>query len=325
MLTKDLKLELKAVQDDGTFEGYLSVYDEVDLGNDLVEKGAFTKTIQEQKGIVPLLWHHDPKMPMGVLHLEDDAVGLKVKGEMFIGESDKAREMHGMAKRYQQMGRPMGLSIGYDTIKKAFEKGIRHLKELKLYEGSMTLFPMLTSAVLTSIKSALSPEAKADFVTELERAQLSAMRYMMIQALDTALYSILWDWNEEFPDAASKVAASDESIEQFHAAYVEFLPKLLALWGEKTAAAPDAKAGRRISASTRKEIESAITTLQALLEAETSTSDPAEAASVPAPEGAKTVDPGTAQPAAAAAAAEPPVHSLLAEFKSQLTGAFKWN
>jgi HK97 family phage prohead protease len=279
--TKDFRLEIKAVGEDGTFEGYLSVYDVVDLGNDLVEKGAFTKTIQEQKGLVPMLWAHDQKQPLGVLHLEDDDTGLKVNGEFFLEESEKAREIHAMSKKFHEKGRPMGLSIGYEAIKKEVKAGIRRLKELKLHEGSPTLFPMLPVAQITAIKTQ-SDGSKSDFATEFERIQLSAMRVMMCEALYSSLDSILWDWSGDM-DAAAKVQASDESIMQFHAGYTEFLPKLLEMWGEKKQSESEQKAGRRLSASSRAQVEEAITKLQALLQDDSATSDE-EAGKSSAPE-----------------------------------------
>lgn len=273
--TKDCKLELKAVNDDGTFSGYLSVYDVVDLGNDLVEKGAFTKTIQENKGVIPLLHNHDLDRDMGLLHLSDDEYGLKVDGEMFVAESALARERHAMAKKYHAAGRPVGLSIGYEAVKKLQDKGIRRLKELKLYEGSMTLWPMLPVAQIESIKTLLSGETKGDFATEFQRIQVVSMRGQMMNALYWALDSIVYGYDGmQSLSAEEKVQATQDSIDQFRTAYLENLPVLLEMWGEKSAQMiAEQKAGRRISASTRADIEDAISKLSALLQGEETTSD----------------------------------------------------
>jgi HK97 family phage prohead protease len=273
--TKDYRFEIKAVGEDGTFEGYLSVYGVVDLGNDVVEKGAFTKTIQEQKGVVPMLWAHDQKQPLGILNLEDDELGLKVSGEFFLEASEKAREMHAMSKAYLEKGRAMGLSIGYEPVggseKNPRVKGIRHLRELKLHEGSLTLFPMLPVAQMTAVKQR-GDEKAADFLEELEMLQTRMMRSMMCDALMYALDGIVWDWSGEM-DAAAKVQASDEAIMQFHAAYTEFLPKLLELWGEKQQPDAEQKAGRKLSASSRAQIQEAMDKLHALLDGDSTTSD----------------------------------------------------
>lgn len=293
MEQKDFLLELKTVSDDGTFEGYLSVYGVVDLGNDRVLKGAFTRTIDQNKGMVPLLWNHDDTTPLGMLYLSDDDYGLKVRGEMFVNEVPKAAEIHAAAKRYQALGRPMGLSIGYQAIQKAFVEGVRDLKEIRLWEGSMTLFPMLMPAQLTSIKSRRTSEQKDDFQSELEEIQLYAMRYMMIQAIDCSLCDILYDPTLS-PDEKNRL--SGESIDQFKSAYAGgFLPNWFAMLGEMTPMEAMSamkerltKIGRRNSSADSAAIKQAIEILQSLVTEELAEPDkalstsPVEQASDPA-------------------------------------------
>ncbi len=265
MTTKDFKFELKSVAADGTFEGYLSVFDVVDLGGDLVEKGAFTKTIKEAPdGFVPMLWQHDSKRPIGKLFLTEDDYGLKVRGELTlaVGQAQEAYEL-------LKAGVIRGLSIGFKTIRKATVEGVRRLKEIQLFEGSVVTFPMLPLAQITSVKA---DEDKADFVTYLERYQVYAMRRMMLDALCASLDSTIYGYTEEDDnlDAAGRVLESANCIDQFRAAYIEHLPKLLEMWGVKHAT--EEKAGRRISATSRAQIEEAITKLQALLTEDAATS-----------------------------------------------------
>jgi HK97 family phage prohead protease len=65
-----------AVSDDGTFEGLLATYNNVDLGGDTIEPGAFTKSLQENGNVIPLLWQHDSRQPIGSLTVADTAAGL---------------------------------------------------------------------------------------------------------------------------------------------------------------------------------------------------------------------------------------------------------
>lgn len=272
MATKDFRFELKAVNEDGTFEGYLSVFDVVDLGGDLVEKGAFTKTIKEAEGgFVPMLWQHDSSKPIGKLFLSEDEYGLKVKGELTLAVS-QAQEAYALLKA----GVIRGLSIGYKAIRKQMEKGVRHLKEVKLFEGSVVTFPMLPIAQidLGSVKGA---DERKDFIEELSRAQTYMMRDLMTRSLCYALDEAVYSYSSE-TDAATILQESQDSIDQFSSAYMEHLPKLLEMWGIKGVPAGDAKAGRRISSTTRSQIEEAITKLQALLQEEASTSSEEDAA-----------------------------------------------
>ena len=67
--------ELKSTTDEGVFEGYASIFDEVDDGRDIIRRGAFSKTLMERapEGI-KLLWQHTPTEPIGTIEemREDD-------------------------------------------------------------------------------------------------------------------------------------------------------------------------------------------------------------------------------------------------------------
>ena len=141
---------------EGRIEGYASTFGNVDLGLDRVVKGAFKKTLQENGGVVPILADHNPYEQLGLNEkAKEDNVGLFVRGSLVLGVQ-KAKERFLLAKKHQELGKPMGLSIGYATIKadNDFENTrIRNLVELKLYEYSLVTFPMNTQSMLTSAKA----------------------------------------------------------------------------------------------------------------------------------------------------------------------------
>lgn len=150
----DLAFEIKEVSEEGTFTGLASTYDNVDLGGDVVRPGAFTKTVKEMKS-VPILDGHDPRRVLGEGVLRDGKEGLSIAGKLDIDIEPEA------AKRHQQMkrGRIKGLSIGFTTIKDAVKDGVRELLELKVWEVSLTPFPMNPLAQVTAVKeSALTAE-----------------------------------------------------------------------------------------------------------------------------------------------------------------------
>jgi HK97 family phage prohead protease len=307
--TKDFKLEIKSVEEDGTFEGYLSVFDVVDLTGDLVEKGAFGKTIKEHPDGIVMLWQHDPSKPIGKMFLTEDDYGLKVKGVLALGVS-QAQEAYTLLKA----GIVRWMSIGYKAIKKEMVDGIRRLKEVKLFEGSVVTFPALPLAQITAVK-AEDMDGRKDFLSELNRIQVFRLRDMMLSALSQSLDEIIYGYGADTQNltADQRVTASEASIDQFRAAYMQHLPKLLELWGVKSEPM-EAKAGRRISATTRAHIEEAITKLQALLSEETNTQD-------------EETEPSKSDAGAASSkSAEPEFHSLLSVFdKFSLKEINKWN
>ena len=146
-MKREFQFELKSISSEGTFVGLGAVYNNVDLGNDMILPGAFTKTLAEKGGQVPLLMGHDSKLPIGLARLTDSPQGLLVKGELIL-EADGSRSAYALLKR----GVIKGLSIGYDTVKSTMDGGVRKLSELKLWEISLTPFPMNPDALITSVK-----------------------------------------------------------------------------------------------------------------------------------------------------------------------------
>jgi HK97 family phage prohead protease len=268
--TKKLGLKLSSLEDDGTFTGLLSAYGNVDGGNDVVEPGAYTKTILESGGRLVMCWQHDQKDPIGAFTMTDTPEGLVVKGQLNLDDAvPSARRAYSMMKFLHGVGLKMGLSIGYEVIKREFKNGLRYLKELRLREGSLVTTPMNDLTWVTDVKG--GGQAK-DFSSSLEAIQLWSTKYQLIQALEESLMEVFYSET----DAAKAIEGVDTILDQFSATYKEWIrkPLLLQMWGMKEA--PAFKAGRSISAASRAQIEAAISNLQALL-GEASTS-PDEAA-----------------------------------------------
>lgn len=219
----NFNVQVKALAADGTFEGKLAVYNNVDLGGDSILPGAFTKTMQERGNQVPLLWQHNADEPIGTLTLIDGADALQVKGQLLM-DLDQARRAYLLLKA----GVIKGLSIGFDTIKDSVENGVRQLKELRLWEGSIVTFPMNEAAMVTSVKhlgkGAQASETKDDFNSELAVTQLLDAGYQIICALSNALYSLNWASGLSRED---KITAAETVIEQFSEAYLAYLPQYL--------------------------------------------------------------------------------------------------
>lgn len=225
----ELKLKINDVTDSGTFNGVASPYGNIDLGGEVVEKGAFTKSLKEQSE-VPLLWQHDRKEPIGVGVLEDGAKGLAIDGELIL-EVAKAKEAYALMKPSPRLGKVAikGLSIGYEIVKDSIENGVRRLKELRLWEVSLVTFPMNQMAQVTAVKG-MNLDLKMNFTTALDIEETWSKRYQMMYALQGSLDSIAYDANLTNDE---KAAAIDASIGQFRDAYTEFIPKFLDLMAER--------------------------------------------------------------------------------------------
>lgn len=156
---RNLDFELKQVDEAGQFSGFAAVYGVRDDLGDVIEPGAFTRTLQHRKGKFPLLWQHRIDEPLGFATVRDDQIGLHVQGTLNL-EVVRAREVHALMKQAMLAGVPFGLSFGFDTLKSQMKGNVRHLTEVRLHEISPTLFPAQTLAVVASVKQASAREGK---------------------------------------------------------------------------------------------------------------------------------------------------------------------
>jgi len=155
-------LEVKEIQDDGTFTGTASMYDVEDLGGDVIEKGAFTKTISEHP-TVPILWQHDSSEVIGQGEVKEVGNKITLAAKLDL-EDPLAQKAHRKLKNKLIKG----LSIGFQAVKSTWQdvkdgdatRYVRRIQELKLWEVSVVTFPMLPQAQVTRVKHADEYEAR---------------------------------------------------------------------------------------------------------------------------------------------------------------------
>lgn len=164
--TLDFGCELKATGDTGTFEGYGSVFNITDRGGDIVAAGAFAETLAAAKtaGRLPaMLWQHRQAEPIGVYtEMEEDAIGLKVKGKLALKTARGAE-----AYELMKMGAISGLSIGYRVRDDSWDRvtGVRTIKKADLHELSLVTMPMNDASRVSAVKTI----EELDSLSEIER------------------------------------------------------------------------------------------------------------------------------------------------------------
>jgi HK97 family phage prohead protease len=152
--TLDCDFDLKAISDNGAFEGYGSVFGVVDSYDEIVAPGAFTDSLNSQKsaGKMPsLLWQHRSGEPIGVYTaMSEDNVGLKVAGQLAL-KTARGAEAYELLK----MKAISGLSIGFQTREDSFDRvsGIRTLKRVDLWEVSLVTFPANDASRISGVKT----------------------------------------------------------------------------------------------------------------------------------------------------------------------------
>lgn len=154
----DIALEVKEITADGTFVGYGSMFNNVDLDRDIMAPGAFAKTLGKRgPGKIKMLWQHDPTQPIGVWEdMSEDSRGLKVRGRLLVNQGvPKADEAYALLKA----GALDAMSVGFMIPPGGWEfddkKKVRVIKEADLWEISLVTFPANPKALISRVKASV--------------------------------------------------------------------------------------------------------------------------------------------------------------------------
>jgi HK97 family phage prohead protease len=148
----EVPFEVKAVDEAGNFEGYAAVFNNIDLGDDVILPGAFTKVKTTRAGRLKLALFHDLKLLVGSADFSQDEYGLHLKGKINLAVS-YARDAYELMKE----GTLDSMSIGFNTLLSTFEeragRTVRIIKQAELWEASIVPFGMNPEAQITDVKS----------------------------------------------------------------------------------------------------------------------------------------------------------------------------
>ena len=204
----DVGFEIKAVNADGTVEGYGSVFGVRDNYDDVIAKGAFIQSLKDHKaaGTMPaMLWQHDADKPIGVwTEMVEDEKGLRIKGQLAM-ETVKGKEAHALLK----MGALNGLSIGFMSKEWAYDRDteVRTLTAIDLWEVSLVTFPANEKARVTNVKSADELQAPKDAEKALRDAGFS-------KSDATAFVSRVMRMGEVRSDSANSTAVAMKAADR---------------------------------------------------------------------------------------------------------------
>jgi hypothetical protein len=168
--------KIKVIVDDdedaqsGVIEGYASVFDNVDSVNEIVVKGAFTKTLKERlkKGMIKLFDSHKvydgTQAVIGIVEdAKEDDYGLWFRAR--FSSVGRAQDIRTKVKE----GILTALSFGYDVLKDQVDevKKVRYLKELRLHEISIVAWGANPKAAIDAVKSDGDDDDAIEDKTEL--------------------------------------------------------------------------------------------------------------------------------------------------------------
>ena len=199
---KPNKTEFKIIEEnDGTgyVEGYASVFGVVDSYDEVVEKGAFSKTIKERvpASRVKFVDFHnsfrDSDSILGVIvEAEEDEYGLWFKAR--LSAVQRAQDVRTKIKEGILDALSIGYSVINDRIETVDEKQRRYLTEVKLYEISIVSFGACEPAVVLGVKGVFG--AQVERIIELcanvkEGRVLSEANFGLVQEAVSKLQALL--------------------------------------------------------------------------------------------------------------------------------------
>ena len=175
----------------GIVSGYFAVFGNKDLDGDIIEPGAFTKTIQERgpagKQLIKYLLDHDKTKVVGKIgQLYEDQKGLRYEAK--IGS-------HNMGQDFQKMVESDLInqhSFGFRTIKEMYDQQSKAnlIKEVMMYEGSAVQF--LGANPETTFIDLKNEEDAFEYLTRLEKfVKTSDATDETLEKLENQLKSLL--------------------------------------------------------------------------------------------------------------------------------------
>jgi len=144
--------ELKDIDEKlGIVSGYGSIFGNLDADNDIIQKGAYTRTIKNNGNRVKYLYQHDISKPIGKMReLFEDEKGLGFVAE--IPKTTFGKEVLELMK-YNVIEEN---SVGILPIKKEFnDDGVRMIEEVKLFEISAVTLASNDQAKIMEVKGKL--------------------------------------------------------------------------------------------------------------------------------------------------------------------------
>lgn len=137
----------------GIVKGYGSIFGNVDSDGDIINKGAYKKTIQENGSRVKYLYQHDMDKPIGkMVHLEEDEKGL-------VFEAQVPKTRLGMdVIELMKAGVITENSVGILPIQKSMSGQYREINEVKLFEVSAVTLAANDQAMIVDVKGNNNPE-----------------------------------------------------------------------------------------------------------------------------------------------------------------------
>lgn len=195
----DPSYDFRAKTEDSGFTGYACTFNRVDSYGTAFAPGCFSKTLEERRDDIRVLYNHNPDVNFGFPNdLRQDAKGLFVDAHIIDDGADGTVFM-----RRLRGGARFGLSFGFKTIQdraatdedqldmtQAFDAtfwdGIRVITETKLYEFSPVTFPANELADIDAVRQMAIADSLSALLDNLRENRLSDNEQRLVRQIVAA-------------------------------------------------------------------------------------------------------------------------------------------
>jgi HK97 family phage prohead protease len=193
----DVRAAAEVADGGAEVSGYVATFNTVDSHISAFAPGAFTKTLSERDGKIPLLYQHMPAINIGLpTEHKVDSRGLFLTAKIF----DDGAEGSTLSKRLRQ-GALYGLSFGFltmadrmanetdpiDLTQMPFEgltiHDVRYITEVRLFEDSIVTFPSNEAAEIESVREARMADGITELLTAIRDGTLTERQRATIDSL----------------------------------------------------------------------------------------------------------------------------------------------
>ena len=187
-------------------KGYGSYFNNKDADNDIILRGAYQKTIQENGNRVKYLYQHNMMQPIGKMkELYEDEKGL-----MFVAEVPKTQLGKDVIE-LMKAGVITENSVGILPIVKQDKGDYRELKEVKLFEISAVTLAANDQAKIMDVKGSNMIE---DVYKRYDNLCKLIRKGNISDEMGYAIESEIYKLKSLFVDATQPVEETTEPVEQ---------------------------------------------------------------------------------------------------------------
>lgn len=218
--TKHINTQIKSVDGspedpEGTFTGYASVFGNIDSYGEMVVKGAFAQSLEDQAAY-PVYWSHqmsNPMMNIGkTLEIREDDHGLFVKAQL-----DLDTEMGAQVHRLIKDGRVGQMSFAFDVedyaVADSEELGPHiELRRLKLHEVSVVQVGANQETELLDVKDRVTRAKAGRSISKSNADKLDEAVRLITDVIGDSAKNDSDDESEDTEDDAKAASPEAKSI-----------------------------------------------------------------------------------------------------------------